>query len=72
MFKTRNNYGDKGVCRLCKMEQESTEHLGECNQVYAEKVTELEIKSEKEECEKKVIARFKAVKEKLDKTEEGL
>ena len=30
MFQAKDNYGDKGLCRLCKDKEETIEHLGVC------------------------------------------
>ena len=69
MIKARSNYGVKDICRLCKKEEETTEHLAVCSKVKEEKVTEEEIRSDSPECTRKVIKRFEAVKGMLEKLE---
>ena len=70
MLKAKNNYGMKGECRLCKAKEKSTEHLGECSQINTVKITERQIKSEKAECERKVINRYKEVERRPNKEEQ--
>ncbi len=44
MIKAKGNYRDTGTCRFRRKEEESTEHLGVCGEIDAEKVTVDEIK----------------------------
>ena len=69
MIKAKGNYGDKGVCRFCREEEETTEHLGVCDKINKEKVNAIEIKSGEYENSKKVLTRFREV-EKMLQTEE--
>jgi len=41
MVQVKDNYGDKGVCRLCGGETETTEHLGLCHQISGRTVREI-------------------------------
>ena len=70
MIKAKGNYGgsDK-VCRFCKEEEETTEHLGSCRYFKESEVTEKEIRTEDGEQAQKVLRRFAEVEKEIEELE---